>query len=208
MGLAARAQSLPDPCGAATFNEQACHEAVRANGYCWNGKWVRLKYRYAFPYYYDLYADYMAQGGLVIAGKVGTCGPSHATIIGCSAAGMAFPTRGLGRPAPATAWVANGVWVTASLPSWLQAEPGVRSWGEILRKRARVGDEAPLNPGRSRRRYNCSKRTKGPHLRPHLRRHGRRSPVVGRWPQADGNSPTTSTRIITPGRHGRRGAIW
>ena len=73
MGLAARAQSRPDPCVQSTFNEQACQGAVRARGYCWNGKWVSLTYHYPFPYYYDMYAEYMALGGTVTPAEVGTC---------------------------------------------------------------------------------------------------------------------------------------
>ena len=73
MGLAARAQSRLDPCVQSTFNEQACQEAVRARGYCWNGKWVRLTYHYPFPYYYDMYAEYLAQGGAVTPAEMGTC---------------------------------------------------------------------------------------------------------------------------------------
>lgn len=73
MGLAARAQSRLDPCVQSTFNEQACQEAVRAHGYCWNGKWVRLTYNYPYPYYYDLYAEYVALGGTVTPAEVGAC---------------------------------------------------------------------------------------------------------------------------------------
>jgi len=96
MGVAARAQSPPDPCGAATFNEQACQKAVRASGYCWNGKWIRLKYRYPFPYYYDLYADYMAQGTLVIPAEVGTCHTSLAAILGTHRGGHGVSHAGFG----------------------------------------------------------------------------------------------------------------
>jgi len=82
MGLAARAQSRPDPCVQSTFNEQACQEAVRAHGYCWNGKWVRLTYHYPFPYYYDLYAEYLTQGGVATPADVGTCRRPLMSVIG------------------------------------------------------------------------------------------------------------------------------
>jgi len=41
---AARVQPRQDPCSAATFDEQACQAAVQNRGYCWNGKWVGLRY--------------------------------------------------------------------------------------------------------------------------------------------------------------------
>lgn len=81
MGIAARAQQRPEPCEAATFNEQACHEAIQAGGYCWNGKWVRLTYHYPFPYYYDLYWEHVTQGGVVSPAQVGTCRPWLRTIM-------------------------------------------------------------------------------------------------------------------------------
>src|SRR5580700_7351975 len=58
-GIAAQAQPRLDPCAAASFNEQACQAAVQNRGYCWNGQWVKLKYHYAYPYYYDAYQAYM-----------------------------------------------------------------------------------------------------------------------------------------------------
>src|SRR5215470_4193465 len=82
MGLAARAQSRSDPCVQATFNEQACQEAVRARGYCWNGKWVRLNYHYPFLYFYDLYAEYVAQGETAVPAEVGNCHPPLISFIG------------------------------------------------------------------------------------------------------------------------------
>jgi hypothetical protein len=76
-GMAARAQSRPEPCSAATFNEQACEAAVQNRGYCWNGRWIRLKYHDAFPYYFDAYQEYVAAGGAVSPMTVGSCGPPH-----------------------------------------------------------------------------------------------------------------------------------
>ena len=69
VGIAARAQPRQDPCSAATFNEQACQAALQNGGYCWNGRWVGLKYHYAFPYYYDAYLDYLTTGGVSRPGR-------------------------------------------------------------------------------------------------------------------------------------------
>jgi len=76
ISLAARGQQRLDPCAAASFNEQACQAAIQNRGYCWNGRWVKLKYHYPFPYYYDAYQEYVGNGGVVSAAAVGSCGPS------------------------------------------------------------------------------------------------------------------------------------
>jgi hypothetical protein len=89
MGLAARTQSRRDPCEAATFNEHACQQAIQAGGYCWNGRWVRLKYHYPFPYYYDLYQELISQGGVVTATPVGSCGPRPTHFAGAHGAARA-----------------------------------------------------------------------------------------------------------------------
>jgi hypothetical protein len=77
VGIAARAQPRQDPCSAATFNEQACQAAVQNRGYCWNGRWVGLRYHYPFPYYYDAYLDYVSNGGVANPAPVASCGPPH-----------------------------------------------------------------------------------------------------------------------------------
>jgi hypothetical protein len=80
--VAAMAASLqareprPDPCAAATFNEEACRMAVQNRGYCRNGRWVRMKYRQPFPSYYDAYTEFIEEGGSANAMEVGACGPS------------------------------------------------------------------------------------------------------------------------------------
>ncbi len=66
-GLASCNRPRADPCEAATFNEQACQEAVRDGGYYWRGTWVPMMYHYPFPYYYDSYRGYVARGGPVHA---------------------------------------------------------------------------------------------------------------------------------------------
>jgi hypothetical protein len=76
LGVTARAQQRHDPCAATTFNEQACQAAVQNRGYCWNGHWVRMKYRYPYPYFYDSYEAYLEHGGTVKPAIVGSCGPT------------------------------------------------------------------------------------------------------------------------------------
>ncbi len=71
--LGAQAGQHLDPCAAATFNEQACQSAIQNRGYCWNGRWVRMKYRQPFPYYYDTYQQFVAGGGVAYAGSFETC---------------------------------------------------------------------------------------------------------------------------------------
>jgi hypothetical protein len=77
VGIAAHAQPRPDPCTAATFNEQACSAAVQNRGYCWNGQWVKLKYHFPYPYYFDSYLDYVSSGGIIDSATFGTCGAPH-----------------------------------------------------------------------------------------------------------------------------------
>jgi len=94
-GIAAHAQSRPDPCAAATFNEAACEAAVAANGYCWNNRWVTLKYHYPFPYYYDAYHEFLAGGGVPYSAAVGACGPPrHFLGIGHSVSRAGFGCSG------------------------------------------------------------------------------------------------------------------
>jgi hypothetical protein len=71
MGIACNRQR-PDPCEAATFNEQACNEAVRNHGYHHNGTWVPMFYSHPYPYYYDNYRGYLSRGGSVRSAPAGT----------------------------------------------------------------------------------------------------------------------------------------
>ena len=89
VGIAAHAQSRPDPCAAATFNEQACQAAVQNRGYCWNGRWVGLRYHFPYPYYYDAYLDFIGSGGITTAAAVGACGPPHHFFSGAHGASRA-----------------------------------------------------------------------------------------------------------------------
>src|SRR5271157_2084561 len=99
VSMAARGQPRLDPCATASFNEQACQAAVQNHGYCWNGKWVRLKYHYPFPYYYDAYQEYMANGGAVSAATVGSCGPPAAVMGAHGTARAGFGATGAGHGA-------------------------------------------------------------------------------------------------------------
>jgi hypothetical protein len=65
VGLASCGSRRPDPCEAATFNEQACQQAVQKGGYYYNGSWFPMAYHYPYPYYYDSYRGYVAGGGVV-----------------------------------------------------------------------------------------------------------------------------------------------
>jgi hypothetical protein len=65
MGMTACNRERVDPCEAATFNEQACNDAVRNHGYHYRGAWVPMYYSHPYPYYYDSYRGYVARGGAV-----------------------------------------------------------------------------------------------------------------------------------------------
>ena len=67
LGMAACNRRRLDPCQSATFNQQACQEAVSGGGYHWNGAWVPMTYHYPYPYYYDSYRSYVGRGGQVRA---------------------------------------------------------------------------------------------------------------------------------------------
>jgi hypothetical protein len=69
---AAHAQQAANPCGPNSFNQAACHAAVKAHGYCDGGAWVAQQYQ-QYPYYYDLYRTYSAAGGIVNPAPVSTC---------------------------------------------------------------------------------------------------------------------------------------
>src|ERR1035441_2340236 len=63
VGMAACNRQRMDPCRQATFDQQACEEAVRSGGYYWNGSWVSMTYHYPYPYYFDSYRSYVSGGG-------------------------------------------------------------------------------------------------------------------------------------------------
>jgi len=92
VGLASCGRRHPDPCEAATFNEQACQQAVAGGGYYYNGAWFPMVYHYPYPYYYDSYRGYVSSGGVVRSdpatsyshsgverGGFGTTGAGHAS---------------------------------------------------------------------------------------------------------------------------------
>src|ERR1017187_6247656 len=92
VGLASCGKRHPDPCEAASFNEQACQQAVHSGGYYYNGSWVPIGYYYPYPYYYDSYRGYVGSGGVVRSdpatsyshagverGGFGTTGAGHAS---------------------------------------------------------------------------------------------------------------------------------
>ncbi|HKE27904.1 MAG TPA: hypothetical protein VKB88_36355 [Bryobacteraceae bacterium] len=73
LAAAARAQQPADPCQAPGFNETACREAINRHGYCAQGSWVASRYHEKYPYYYDVYQAYAAQGGTVTPAVPGDC---------------------------------------------------------------------------------------------------------------------------------------
>lgn len=98
VGLASCGRRHPDPCEAATFNEQACQQAVQKGGYYYNGSWFPMVYHYPYPYYYDSYRGYVGNGGVVRSdpatsyshsgverGGFGTTGAGHSSGAGAGA---------------------------------------------------------------------------------------------------------------------------
>ena len=73
MSMAARGQLAPDPCDAGTFNTKACKVAVKHMGYCDGASFVPMTYPQRYPYYYDSYQAYLANGGLATAAEAGNC---------------------------------------------------------------------------------------------------------------------------------------
>jgi uncharacterized membrane protein YgcG len=65
VGLASCNRRHPDPCEAASFNEQACQQAVQSGGYYYNNTWFPMVYHYPYPYYYDSYRSFSSHGGTV-----------------------------------------------------------------------------------------------------------------------------------------------
>jgi len=57
------ARRAPDPCDKASFNEQACQEAIHNHGYHSYGSWVPMNYPHPYPYYYNSYGSYITSGG-------------------------------------------------------------------------------------------------------------------------------------------------
>ncbi len=84
---AARAQQSTDPCDAATFNKNVCKAAVRSGGYCSQGAQFAASYQQAYPYYYDLYRNYVSQGGAVDPSPAETCPRGSAVHGGFGATG-------------------------------------------------------------------------------------------------------------------------
>ena len=74
VALASCGSRRKDPCEAATFNEQACQDAVNSGGYYWNGSWYPIMYSHPYPYYYDSYRSYLAKGGASSAAPAKTYG--------------------------------------------------------------------------------------------------------------------------------------
>lgn len=61
-----------DPCAAETFDDQACQQAVRDNGYYYHGSWFPMYYSHPYPYYFDSYRRRLAGGGSVTSAPAGS----------------------------------------------------------------------------------------------------------------------------------------
>jgi hypothetical protein len=79
---AARAQQYADPCDAATFNAKVCQSVVSRGSYCSQGTPVTIHYQQPYPYYYDRYRSYTAQGGAVNPSRAEPCRHGAATVHG------------------------------------------------------------------------------------------------------------------------------
>lgn len=99
MGMAARGQLPPDPCDAGTFNTKACKVAVTHQGYCDGATFVPMIYRERYPYYYDSYQAYLANGGAATAAVAGNCRHPHSGIFGVHGVSRGgFGSIGAGHP--------------------------------------------------------------------------------------------------------------
>ncbi len=79
LALTACNRQRQDPCGSASFSEQACQDAIQNKGYYWHGTWVPMTYSYPYPYYYDSYRSYVRNGGAVHAAPAGSYSASPVT---------------------------------------------------------------------------------------------------------------------------------
>jgi uncharacterized protein YgiB involved in biofilm formation len=71
MGLAGCGRHY-DPCDAQYFNAAACTDAIAGGGYFWHGTWYPMRYRYAYPFYFDAYQHHVSNGGKVFGTAAGT----------------------------------------------------------------------------------------------------------------------------------------
>jgi hypothetical protein len=78
---------VADPCDPATFNAKVCKAAVGGGAYCSRGARIATNYSQSYPYYYDQYRSYTAQGGAVIASPAELC-PGHLIHGGFGATGL------------------------------------------------------------------------------------------------------------------------
>ena len=84
-----------DPCESASFNQQACQDAVQSGGYYWNGTWFPMTYSHPYPFYYDSYQQYRAKGGTSSAAPGITYGrPSGSSSSGVERGGFGATGEG------------------------------------------------------------------------------------------------------------------
>ena len=102
VGLASCGRRRMDPCSPATFNQQACLEAVDSGGYYWQGSWYPMTYHYPYPYYYDSYRGYVSSGGRIYSAPSGAYSHSGASAPSSSSSGVVrggFGSTGAGHGA-------------------------------------------------------------------------------------------------------------
>jgi hypothetical protein len=80
VALSACGPKRADPCDAATFDDQACRDAVAKGGYYWGGSWYPVNYSHPYPYYYDSYRAYIANGGTSVAAPAGSYSPAAGSV--------------------------------------------------------------------------------------------------------------------------------
>ncbi|MFY9726471.1 MAG: hypothetical protein WAJ87_13315 [Bryobacteraceae bacterium] len=98
VALAGCAAKRVDPCDAATFDDQACQNAVAGGGYYWGGSWYPISYSHPYPYYYDGYRSYVARGGTVTPAPAGSYSRGGGSVVrgGFGEAGGAHGGGGAG----------------------------------------------------------------------------------------------------------------
>ena len=72
IGLAGCRRTPVDPCQAATFNAEACQEAVHGGGYYYGGHWYPSYYSHPYSYYYNGYHSHLLRGGTVNSASSGS----------------------------------------------------------------------------------------------------------------------------------------
>lgn len=81
VGLASCNRRRVDPCDSASFNQQACQDAVASGGYYWHGSWYPMRYSHPYPYYYDQFHSYVSRGGSSVSAPAGAYGRPSGSVV-------------------------------------------------------------------------------------------------------------------------------